>query len=553
MLIAAFLIILALTGTTSAITVWGFNAARSGLDSLYDQRVQTLLKIEEISNLYRVDIVDGLQQLRDDASDEALDRVGAGLRDAEASIDALWQVYAARPLDPEERRLADAAAVQMKTASDLIELVEPLIKDRDRKQIEFIVSERLYYAMDPLRDAFVQLSAFQADQADQARHEAGDSIGHSITVTLVAAALIVLIILSQFYLITMRITRPLRAITDRMAELAAGATDITIPDTHRRGEIGEMARALEVFRATALELRRVEAEASKTRAQADAQRRETLAGVGNQLDAEVNALVVEVGKAGDDIRANARFLTEAAESTARQSTAAANSADHANSNVQTVAAASEQLSASIAEIARQMSEATRITQSAQIDADRTTQGIQSLSNAAIRIGAVVQLISAIAEQTNLLALNATIEAARAGDAGRGFAVVASEVKTLATQTAQATDQITEQIKEIQTETRDAVSAMGMIAGRIADINAITATVAAAVEQQGAATQEISRGVQEAAVNTTEVLSGVIEVGATAKRTDGAASALLSAADLLSDRSARLHDVVEGFVQRIRMA
>jgi methyl-accepting chemotaxis protein len=218
-----------------------------------------------------------------------------------------------------------------------------------------------------------------------------------------------------------------------------------------------------------------------------------------------------------------------------------------------VASAAEELSASVAEIGRQVESSTQMSGKAVEEAADTDQTVQSLASSAQKIGEVLKLISDIAAQTNLLALNATIEAARAGEAGKGFAVVASEVKSLATQTAKATDEISGQIGTIQSTTTDAVAAIKRIGGTIGEMNKIATTIASAVEEQGAATQEIARNVQEASKGTTEVSSNIAGVSQAAGQTGAAATQVLGAAGDLSTQAETLRNEVDRFLVSIRAA
>ncbi|WP_142848504.1 globin-coupled sensor protein [Telmatospirillum sp. J64-1] len=270
-----------------------------------------------------------------------------------------------------------------------------------------------------------------------------------------------------------------------------------------------------------------------------------------KFEKEVQGLVEIVASAATELQSTARAMAATADQTAEQANHVADAADRASSNVQTVASAAEELTASISEISRQVAQSTAITGTAVTEARRTNELVEGLAEATGRIGEVVQLISDIASQTNLLALNATIEAARAGDAGKGFAVVANEVKSLANQTARATEEISTQIGTVQSRTRDAVGAIRGIGDTIASINQIASAIAAAVEQQGAATQEIARNVQEAASGTSEVSSSIGLVTQAAGETGQAAGEVLVAAGELSRQSERLNDQVNGFLRDIR--
>ncbi len=278
-----------------------------------------------------------------------------------------------------------------------------------------------------------------------------------------------------------------------------------------------------------------------------------LGGLADQLETSVRTAVDGVAVAAGDVRGSATTMADATAATQRQSQAIATAARQTSANVQTVATAAEQLSASVGEISTQVTAASRISAEAVATAERTNTSIQSLAAMARKIGDVVKLINDIAGQTNLLALNATIEAARAGEAGKGFAVVAAEVKSLANQTAKATDDIAAQVSEIQQATRHAVDAIAGIGKVIGDISQISTTVAAAVEEQGAATREIARNVGEAATGTTEVSTNIDRVAQAAQESGTIAGRMRTASDALSQQSATLRGEVDRFLKEIRAA
>jgi methyl-accepting chemotaxis protein len=226
-------------------------------------------------------------------------------------------------------------------------------------------------------------------------------------------------------------------------------------------------------------------------------------------------------------------------------------ATQTSANVQTVASAAEELSASIHEISQQVAESSRIAGGAVVEADRTTEQVRALAHAAQEIGTVVALINEIASQTNLLALNATIEAARAGEAGRGFAVVASEVKQLAGQTAKATTDIARHISGIQIETDQAVKAISSISDTIRRIDTIGTGIAAAVEEQGAATQEIARSVQQAADGSRHVIDSINQVETATAKARQMAGNVLDASGTLSQNCSALKGSVVDFLDGVR--
>lgn len=408
-----------------------------------------------------------------------------------------------------------------------------------------------------------------------------------------------------------RTLAPLNALRLSMASLAEGQIAIDIPGVGRNDEIGAMAKAVAVFKHNLQENRKLQEEAEESRrlqaeheqdlrqkeqehqrqakehlekrlreaeaqfeaaeaarrnrdleeqttkeraaAEAAAKRTTETFALAQSFEQAVGHVVDQVAVAASDMRKLAEQMVKAVDDTTKRTANVASSSEQADTNVRTVAAAAEELAASISEISRQVQSSTKIAGEAVDQSEKTNREVESLADAAKRIGEIVNLIQDIASKTNLLALNATIEAARAGEAGKGFAVVASEVKTLANQTAKATDEISGQIGTIQTRVDGAVQAIRKIGATIGHVNEIATSIASAVEQQGSATQEIARNVQQASSgtrNVTQTISGVTEV---AQRTGSAASSVLSAADQLSAQAAMLRQEVSSFIEHLKAA
>jgi len=354
------------------------------------------------------------------------------------------------------------------------------------------------------------------------------------------------------FFVRRRIARPMARITQAMREVAAGHVEHEIEFATRADEIGELARALAVFRDNAREKARVEAARDEEQHRKE-QRQQNIERQIERFEGSVRNLLEALGHAAVEMRSTSEGMSSTAEETGRQASAVDQAAHEASANVQTVATASEELAASIAEISRQVAQAERIAGNAVAQAKDSDASVQGLADAAQRIGEVVQLINDIASQTNLLALNATIEAARAGEAGKGFAVVASEVKSLAVQTGKATEDITAQVAAIQSATKGAVDSIRGIGVTIAEVNQISTAVASAVEEQGAATQEITRNTQAAARGTQEVYANIAGVSQGAGMTGKAAEHVLAAAGDLSRLAEKLRLEVDGFLGGIRAA
>ncbi len=383
--------------------------------------------------------------------------------------------------------------------------------------------------------------------------EATESIRQAeIIDAIIAVASLVLGVLIA-WIIGVGVSRPINRMTSAMAELAKGNKSLDIPSLGQKDELGAMAEAVQVFKENAIEVERLAAERVEQEKKAEEDKRKAMNELADDFEASVKEVVDSVSSASSEIKNSAQNLTGAAEDATSKSTAVAAASEQATANVQTVAASSEEMSSSIAEIARQVTESTRSTSEAKDEVESTDQVVRELAAAAQKIGEVVTLISDIAEQTNLLALNATIEAARAGEAGKGFAVVASEVKSLAQQTAKATEEIAQQIDGVQSTTDSAVTAIGRIKETIVKVNEIAGSISAAIEEQTAAVSEISTNTQQAAAGTQEVSSNIGDVQKGAEETGNAARAALEAATGLSQQSVELNKKVDEFLNRIRAA
>ncbi|MBU2091426.1 MAG: methyl-accepting chemotaxis protein, partial [Alphaproteobacteria bacterium] len=345
--------------------------------------------------------------------------------------------------------------------------------------------------------------------------------------------------------------RPLRRLTDSMLKLAGGDLSVEIPRVTSKDEVGEITGAVDVFKNNALETAALRREQADMMVRAEAKKKSEMAALADNFESRIKLVVDNVFSSSAQVRASGEALSATAQETERRVSSVAIASERASDNVQTVAASAEELAASITEIGRQITESTSRSREATRQADGTTNIVDGLSAKANQIGDVVKMISGIAAQTNLLALNATIEAARAGDAGKGFAVVASEVKSLANQTAKATDDISTQIAEIQTATAEAVNAIKEIAVTINEVNQIAASIASAVDEQNSATQEIARSVQQASAGTNEVSSSLGGVRQAASDTGAASSQLLASSSDLSREADALRAQVDQFLASIR--
>ena len=400
------------------------------------------------------------------------------------------------------------------------------------------------------------LDEFQRLMNERAQREAGEARNRSKTTAFVTVVLLAATLASFLGFMVLifgrRMIRPLVQMSHIMTRMAAHEYTAELPSIDSEDEIGDMNRAIKVFREDGATRERLEAEQLAAE-QAKEARARSIDNSIEAFDKRVDGVLTAVGSAAEDFRATAQRLTGLAKETSGQSASAASAALQTSSNVNLVAAATEQLASSVRDIKERVTTSTRIAEDAVQSAKRTDETVQTLMESAGRIGEVVTLIKAIASQTNLLALNATIEAARAGDAGKGFAVVASEVKALASQTAKATDEIGSHIESIQTATEHAVRAIGEITHTIKEISGIATTIAVAIEQQGSATQEISRSVNQAAAGSQEVARNVDGVSGMASKTGETANQMQEASGNLGRQSDILRGEVERFLAAIRAA
>jgi methyl-accepting chemotaxis protein len=347
-------------------------------------------------------------------------------------------------------------------------------------------------------------------------------------------------------------TAPMRSITAALSRLADGDTSVKSDGTDRRDEIGDLARALEIFRENRekADLLQKEQEAAN---EAQLARSKQIEARISRFEQDVESNLTVVNAAVAQLHSTASRMAAQSDQTSSQAANVAAATEEAATNVETVASAAEQLVAAIDEITAQVNRSSGIAQAGAEEADQATEIFAELANASEKIGEVVELIKSVAEQTNLLALNATIEAARAGEAGKGFAVVAAEVKNLANQTTRATDEISGHVEGIQSRTQGALGAIEHLSSRMREMNEVAGGIAAAVSEQDAATGEIARNVSEAAAGTSEVARNVVGLRESAEEERLASNEVLTSSNSLSAESDALLSQIKRFLEDIRAA
>ncbi len=444
--------------------------------------------------------------------------------ESHAPVDEFWRILESRLLPALESRNQAAAGEAYRGLSDAYR--------RHREIVDQIV-----------------MLANDANAATEALAARNETV--YVAAMCAATGAVLLLVLGGAWGVIAGLARPVVAMTGAMRQIADGALDTEIPGAGRRDEIGAMAKSVEVFRSGLVEAARLAREQSDALA-ARQKRADTRDGLVREFDGIAAEAVRSVSVAAAQLDAAAKSMVAMAREANDHAAGVAVAARETSANVDTVATATEQMTGSVREISTQVSSSTEIAGKAVVEAEQTSGAVQRLSTAVQKIGEVVGLINSIASQTNLLALNATIEAARAGEAGKGFAVVASEVKSLAGQTAKATEEISTQIAEIQETTGTVVAAIGGIGGTIGRISEISTRIAAAIEEQSAATAEISRSIQLAAKGTHDVSGAIVRVTATVGQTGSTSEQVLQAALGLSAQAESLRGHVDSFLAAIKV-
>lgn len=548
----AALVAIALSALSLGFSGWLLlSQSTERMADLYTRRLEPIVALQHISGRYQVDISGSLQKLNSGAMDWI--QTWQNVRLALSDIRDSWGAYRARPINNEdERRLVEDVDKVLVEANAAVDELLDILAKRDEDALATFRRERLTQEIWPASDALTTLLELERDLAAKTFADNGQAFvkARSLIRSLVVVA--VVIVLLGTVTILNGVSRPLTRITAAMRAVADGDLSVAVPYVDRRDEIGLLASALEIFKENR---QRAESLTAQQREETERrlQRQQTVEQAIAEFDSLLSGALETLNSSAVELRATAQNMNHIADLTDTRAATVAETSQQVALNIQTLAATAEELSASIGEIGRQGAHSAQIAQNALHSAEQTNTQVQSLADAAQRIGDVVTLINDIAAQTNLLALNATIEAARAGDAGKGFAVVASEVKSLANQTAKATEEVAAQIAAIQNATHEAIGAIQNIGTTIREITEIAEVIAQQVREQSNATQEMAHNIAQTATKTQEVTQTAAEVRDSAAETGGAAGQVLSAADELAHQGVSLREEVSRFMTKLRSA
>jgi methyl-accepting chemotaxis protein len=564
-LVGLMSLMLVLMASVAGFGLYGLSETKNNVDGLYKNNFLPMKQVDSaLEYLYRARLSAlGAAAMRDA---ESTKKANADIERALGQADKNWKAYLESDINAEERKLVSDVELKLAAYRTVLDrgmklLLSGTLDDYDAAAT--LIQEDGAKSFDDLRKALRDTTRFQEKEAEDAYSQSDEIYTQNRSVLIGGLVFAALVGAAMAWVIGRSITLPLTRILGVMKELTKGNLTVSVSGQERHDEVGDVARAVSVFKDGLLETERLRAEQKaveekqeadrKARRDAEKERQKHVEATIAEFDAAMKQALESVGNTSTELQAMAQTMSATAEETTQQSTAVAAASEQATSNVQTVAAAAEELAASVQEVGRQATQSSEVARNAVAQAAETNGKIEGLATAVQKIGEVAHLINDIANQTNLLALNATIEAARAGEAGKGFAVVASEVKSLANQTAKATEDITAQIATVQQATQDVVGAIKIIRGTITETNDVASAIAAAVEEQSTTTKEIAGNATQAARGTSEVSRNIEGVSQAASQTGAASSQVLSSASELAQQAETLRAAVASFFEKLRAA
>ncbi len=545
-------IAIALLAALAAGSVFALKTSGATIQDLNANRLPEAVRFGAIKAEIRSVNADLYRALTGKAVDSTVDASSA-VQEVKAGVDRLVAEATdarERLADPKQKALVDEMVSRLENFNEGLDFLAAIVQDDFASVVGFLEQfDEDYSRLTELSDEIINLQVAAAN----ANAEAANTTQAWAEMLIVGLAVAFALVALAVAFVTARTTATgVRRIAETTRDLARGRLDVDIAGLARADELGAVVESLNVFRDNAVERQRL-VEAQQAQAELNQKRAQQVAALAERFQGEVQAMLNELSASAEDLTRTCRSQLDLAESNGRYSQTAADTIQASTSNVSNVAAAAVELGASIEEIGNQASLSVQISEGAVTELDATNAAMQELTRSATQIGEVVELINAIATQTNLLALNATIEASRAGDAGRGFAVVAAEVKTLASQTARATDEIRQRIDQIQKAAEAGLTAIGGVGQTTRRVSEIARSIAVSVSQQSQATNEIARNVNEASDGAAQAAKSVVKLSDGARENASASQTMLKAAQELAERSARMTQNARRFLADLSAA
>jgi methyl-accepting chemotaxis protein len=539
-------LLLALMGVAYLIN----DAADRAMQTVLADRVIPLRELKAISDAYAVDIVDTSHKVRGGGFN--FQRGVASVEHSIETIAARWKAYTSMSLTAAEKHLVGEVEEQKAATDQGVRALLAILRAAEADALARFNDERLYPIIEPMTAALDKLVTYQISESTLAARQASVDAQRNAQLMWIGLVAGAAFLFYAFRVVFLDILRPLVRLTRSVAQIGAGELDRPVPDQKRRDELGSMAGVIERLRLGSLELRQIETGRRQQSAE-EIERRDRLIGSIKGFGDKVSTAVAMVNRSAAGIGLTSSVLAESASDTARRASSAELGLNGNTEAIQSMAAATSELSSAIEEVSTQGSQIVDSVETMAMRANLAGSRLGELGDIAVKAEAAIDLITAVADQTNLLALNATIEAARAGEAGRGFAVVASEVKTLAAQAGRATADIRDLIGSMNDTAAALQDAIGDVLKGIGDLKAVAVFVKTAVEEQAKSTASISRSIEETAQASSIVLTDVQGMSRAAQETGDAAQGVATIAEDLTAASRRLEADMAEFAASMQAA
>ena len=549
------LTILAMIGAVNAgAAVYAWVSMRHNAQSFTEIKtnaVAPLIDLKALSDAYAVFVVDASHKMRN--GNFTWEEGTTSLADAVKNINRAWSALTQAELPPSVQQAFAEARERRAPAEEVTQDLVRIAAAKNSAQLDQLIKERLYQAIDPFTESI-------GGMMDTIVAETNDKVANEVTSVTQATLIIALLglfslaaLIAAGWVVVARVTRPLGTLANGMENMSKGDLSKEFQGTERQDEVGEMARAVTVFREGLIEAEKLRATEATRGAELEAARRAAIQSIAGDLDRAVGQSVSTLSESTAMLVQEGNKVSSVTDATLAQARSAANEGTEANHGIQSVSAAAEELTVAISEVSNRVTAVAQTARGAAEQADRVSSLVDGLNAACVRINDVTGLIGTIAAQTNLLALNATIESARAGEAGKGFAVVASEVKNLAAQSAKATESIQTEIGAMQNIIGDVVSVIEDIVKRISQLDGENTAIAAAVEEQSATTAEIASSLRNAAQAVDGLEGSIGRVSGMAEDAGKAMGSITQASRTVADEAVQLREATQALIKRLQAA